>query len=87
MKLNPFIVMRRNRDGSGTFFDPDTGERADVNRTGRRIWEYLEAGGDESGIAAFLARCSVGAVSPNLEAEVRAFLQSLADQGYLERED
>ncbi len=83
MKLNPVIVMRRNSDGTGTFFEPDTGVCINVNRTGRRIWEYLEAGGDRGGIAADLRQICKGPISPALDAEIAAFLQSLADKGYL----
>ncbi len=83
MKLNPLIVMRRNSDGSGTFFNPDTGERSNVNRTGRCVWEYLEAGGDAAGLGDHIRRLCGGDVPAGMETEIRDYLKSLADQGYL----
>ncbi len=83
MKLNPMIVMRRNADGTGTFFEPDTGARINVNRTGRRIWEYLEAGGGKDGIAADLRQTCGERVPSDLDAEIAAFLQALTDKGYI----
>ena len=86
MKTNPMIVMRRNGDGTGTFFDPDTGERINVNKTGRRIWEYLDSNGDKNGLMPFLIESFDGQVPPTVEAEVNSFITSLINRNFLSEE-
>ena len=77
------IVMRRNDDGTGTFFDPDTGERINVNRTGRCIWEYLDGGGDERELAAYLSNLFNNQVPPNINTEIDNFIKSLISRNFL----
>lgn len=57
MVLNPQIVFRREFDGSGLLFQPDTGEVFALNPTAAAICELIAAGErDEAELLNSLAR-------------------------------
>ena len=82
MFLNPQIVFRREFDGSGLLFHPDTGEVFALNPTAAAICELIAAGErDEAELLNSLARST--RLPPEAPADLRTFLVQLRRRGFL----
>jgi hypothetical protein len=77
---NPGAVCRREADGWAVLFNPDTAGAVALNPTGIAIWQLIDGRRDAVAIAAALRR-QFSEVPPEVDADVAALIQTLADEG------
>ncbi|MEA4863233.1 MAG: PqqD family peptide modification chaperone [Victivallaceae bacterium] len=86
IKVNPSIVVRKELEGWGVLFDPDTGDTFGLNAVGVFIWEGIEAGKDKETILAELTGACED-VPENAAGDFDDFVSSLAAKGYISCEE
>lgn len=82
---NPIVVMREEFDDWAVLFDPDTAKAVGVNPVGVAIWKLLDGRHTLGQIAAEL-RKQFSDTTEKVEDDVIAFIQQLADNGFIGRE-
>jgi len=82
IKVNPSIVVRKELEGWGVLFDPDTGDTFGLNAVGVFIWEGLEAGKEKDAILADLG-LACGEIPAEAAGDFDEFVASLAAKGYV----
>ena len=80
MRLAPFIILQKNRDGSGILLNPASYRGITLNRTGSFICSALEREVEIAAvITAFAAEFQVETVVA--ERDVKAFVKLLQEKG------
>ena len=83
MKLNPFVMMREEFDGTGIVFDPDRNKAISLNSTGVAVWKVLASGGTEAdAIHAILTEFS-DVTEAQAKQDVAKFFGVLREKGLL----
>jgi len=80
---NPDIVLRKEFDDWGVFFDPDSGKTSGVSPTGIFIWEKLDGTRTKEQILAELAEACEDGIPKNAPADYDEFIVSLQEKGYV----
>ena len=83
MRLNPLVMMREEKDGTGIVFDPENNRALKLNRTGVVIWHALEAGMDAGQTAGALME-AFDVNEETASADVAHFMQKLLDNSLSE---
>lgn len=80
--LNPVVVLREEFDDWAILFNPDTGAAAGINPIGVAIWKLIDGRRSVQGIVDDIVATSeeVPASAPE---EIRAFVESLAKDGFV----
>ena len=85
MKLNPFAVMRKSPDGSGTLFDPSSNKALKLNVTGVRLWEAVANGANEAEVTEMLLKKFPGLTPEQAKSDVNYFIGQLEKKSLLQR--
>ena len=83
IKINPSAVFRAEFDDSAILFNPDNGEIFSLNPTGRVIWQALTEGADEAAVLKKLAEACRDPLPPEAESDLREFIASLKEKGFV----
>ena len=83
MKLNPFVIMAEQFDGTGLVFDPNTNAAMSINKTGVYLWSRVKDGATEAEMTADLVQRYSGVTEEQAAADVNAFLQELRNRSLL----
>ena len=86
MKLNPFIVMAEQFDGTGLVFNPETNAAVSLNKTGVYLWKRLKDGATEAEMIFGLIEKYDGVTGEKATADVKAFLEELRSRSLLSEE-
>ncbi len=79
---NPVAVLREEFDDWAILFNPDTADAVGVNPVGVAIWKLLDGRHTPEDIAARLAEW-FDQTPPTLTEEVRAYIDALAQRGFV----
>ena len=83
MKLNPFVVMRQEPDGSGIVFDPENNKLMLLNASGVCLWEVFSRDGRiPEAVSALLLRFD-GISAEQAEVDVQNFIDELSKRSLL----
>ena len=85
MKLSPFILFRKEFDGTGVIFDPTDNKAFSLNKTATAICEMLQEGIAREEILGRLRKVSSG-ITEDAPAEINAFLDDMIRRKYLSEE-
>ncbi len=77
---NPMIVLREEFDDWAILFDPDSGRALGINPVGVFVWKRLDGKHDISDILKELNE-NCEDVPPEAEEDIKAFIQSLVENG------
>ena len=77
MKLNPFVVMAEQFDGTGLVFNPESNGAVSLNKTGVYLWNRLKDGASEAEMISGLLEKYEGVTEEKASADVKAFLDEL----------
>lgn len=80
MKLNPFVVMKEEFDGTGIVFNAENNKVMALNTSGVMMWNALTAGCSIEQAAEQLVGRYDGVNLEQARQDVQAFLQSLRDR-------
>ena len=83
MKMNPFVVMAEQFDGSGLVFNPESNVAFSLNKTGVYLWTCLKNGANEAELIAALRSKYSGVTAEQATADVAAFLEGLRSRSLL----
>ncbi len=83
MKLNPFVVMSEQFDGTGLVFNPESNSAVALNKTGVYLWNRLKDGASEEEMASGLLEKYEGVTEEKASADVKAFLEELRSRSLL----
>lgn len=79
---NPMIVLREEFDDWAVLFDPDTGDAHGINPVGVFVWKHLDGHHTVKAIIQKLNE-SCEDVPGNAMEDIRAFVEDLAQKGYV----
>ena len=83
MSINKESVFRKEFDGSGLLFDPNSGETFGLNRTSAFLWEKFAEGMDETGaLEALKAVCGEN-LPETAAADINAYAAQLKAKKFL----
>lgn len=77
---NPMIVLREEFDDWAILFDPDSGRALGINPVGVFVWKRLDGKHDIKDILKELNE-NCEDVPPEAEEDIKAFIQSLVENG------
>ncbi len=77
---NPMIVLREEFDDWAILFDPDSGRALGINPVGVFVWKRLDGKHNISDILKELNE-NCEDVPPEAEEDIKAFIQSLIENG------
>lgn len=83
--LNPVVVLREEADDWAILFNPDTSQAVGINPVGVRIWKLTDGKTSVHDIGRKV-REHFSNVPEAADREVNAFLDELADKGFIGRE-
>ena len=83
MKLNPFVVMAEQFDGTGLVFNPESNGAMSLNRTGVYLWNRLKEGATEAEMVSGLLEKYSGVTEEQAASDVAAFLEGLRSRSLL----
>lgn len=83
MKLNPFVVMSEQFDGTGLAFNPESNGAVALNKTGVYLWNRLKDGASEAEMVSGLLERFDGVTEEKAVADVKAFLEELRSRSLL----
>jgi len=83
MKLNPFVVMEEQFDGTGLVFNPESNGAVSLNKTGVSLWKCLKDGASEAEMVSGLLKKYEGVTEEKALADVKAFLEELRSRSLL----
>ena len=86
MKLNPFVIMAEQFDGTGLIFDPNTNAAMSTNKTGVYLWSRVKEGATEAEMVSDLVKRYSGVTEEQAAADVKAFLEELRNRSLLSEE-
>ena len=79
---NPVVVLREEFDDWAVLFNPDSGAAAGLNPTGVAIWKLIDGRRSVQAIIDDIRATSEG-VPDTAPEEIRAFMDSLAKDGFV----
>jgi hypothetical protein len=83
MKLNPFVVMAEQFDGTGLVFNPESNGAVALNKTGVYLWNRLKDGASEAEMVSGLLEKYEGVTEEKASADVKSFLEKLRSRSLL----
>lgn len=83
MKLNPFVMMAEQFDGTGLVFNPESNGAVSLNKTGVYLWNCLKDGASEAEMVSGLLKKYEGVTEEKALADVKAFLEELRSRSLL----
>ncbi len=83
MKLNPFVVMAEQFDGTGLVFNPESNGAVALNKTGVYLWNRLKDGASEAEMVSGLQEKYEGVTEEKASADVKSFLEELRSRSLL----
>ena len=83
MKLNPFVVMAEQFDGTGLVFNPESNGAIALNKTGVYLWNRLKDGASEAEMVSGLLEKYEGVTEEKALADVKSFLEELRSRSLL----
>lgn len=82
MRVNPLIVFRKEFDGAGILFNPESGETFGLNPTSTFIWQCLANGMPNGNIIAAL-KTAANHVPECADSDLEEFLTALQDKNFV----
>jgi hypothetical protein len=80
---NPDVVLREEDPDGALLFNPDTNQIRVINATGLFIWKHCDGKKDLSAIVSALKKAFAGVPEPEVEKQVKAFVDDMRANGFL----